>query len=274
MSVKNERICIGDAECETASFGSGSRHLIILPGAGDAFKTVRGMALPLSLMYRKFAKVYNVHFISRRYAMPKGFTTADMADDIARIMEQKQIEEADVLGVSQGGMIAQQLALRYPGKVGKLVLAVTSARMSPMTQEAVSAWMLWDTLGAYDRLMQDTAERSYTEEYLRKNKQLLKIVNRTTKPAEPKRAQIIFASCLSHDALDQLGEIASPTLVIGAEKDRIVGGEASRLIAARIPNSKLIMYEEYSHAVYDEAKDFYPRILTWLTEPERSPVHE
>ena len=96
----------------------------------------------------------------------------------------------------------------------------------------------------------------------------------TAQQSLPKRAQIIFASCLSHDVLDQLGEIANPTLVIGAEKDRIVGGEASRLIAERIPNSKLIMYEDYSHAVYDEAKDFYSRVLAWLTEPERSPVHE
>ena len=268
--MKNERICVNGAESEIAVFGRGSRNLIILPGAVDAFRTVKGMALPLSLMYRKFSPHYRVYFISRRYQMPKGFTTADMADDIAAIMEKEQLANADVFGVSQGGMIAQQLALRYPGKVGRLVLAVTSARMSPMTQEALSAWLLWDTLHNYESIMEDTAKRSYTESYLRKNKQMLKIVNRRTKPAEPKRFDAIIHSCLTHDVLDQLGSIRNPTLVIGAGKDRIVGGEASQLIAEQIPGSKLIMYDEYSHGVYDEAADFYDRVLTWLTEPEGS----
>ena len=110
--MKNERICVNGAESEIAVFGRGSRNLIILPGAVDAFRTVKGMALPLSLMYRKFSPHYRVYFISRRYQMPKGFTTADMADDIAAIMEKEQLANADVFGVSQGGMIAQQLALR------------------------------------------------------------------------------------------------------------------------------------------------------------------
>ena len=270
MHTKNERICVNGAESELAVFDSGSRTLIILPGAGDAFKTVRGMALPLSLFYRKFSKVYTVYFISRRYQMPKGFTTADMADDIAQIMTQKQIACADVFGVSHGGMIAQQLALRHPDKVGRLVLAVTSAQMCDMTQQIFTDWLQWAQQGDWARIMQDTALRSYTDEYLRKNKLMLNLVNKHTKPAEPERFDVIVRSCLSHNVLDLLDGIRNPTLVIGVEKDRIVGAEASKRIAAQIPDSQLIMYDAYSHGVYDEAADFYDRVLEWLTEPERS----
>lgn len=270
MHTKNERICVNGAESELAVFGSGSRTLIILPGAGDAFKTVKGMALPLSLLYRKFAKVYTVYFISRRYRMPEGFTTADMADDIAQIMEQKQIACADVFGVSQGGMIAQQLAIRHPDKVGRLVLAVTSAQMCDMTQQALTGWLQWAQQDDWAHIMQDTAARSYTEAYLRKNKLMLGLVSKRTKPCEPNRFAVIIRSCLSHDVLDQLGSIRTPTLVIGAGQDQIVGAEASRLIAEQIPDSLLIMFDDYSHGVYDETADFYDRVLEWLTEPERS----
>ena len=270
MKAKNKRIRIGTAECDCAVFGSGSKNLIILPGAGDAFRTVKGMALPLALMYRRFANAYRVWFVSRRYQMPEGFTTADMADDLTELMQAEGISCADIFGVSQGGMIAQQLALRHPETVGRLVLAVTSARMLPVTQKAIGNWLEWSDQKNWQRIMQDTAERSYTGEYLRKNKLMLKLVNRMTKPAEPNRAEIIFRSCLSHDVLDRLGSITCPTLVIGAECDRIVGAEASRQIAGQIRGCELIMYEKYSHGVYDEAADFYDRVYEWLTQPERS----
>ena len=65
--------------------------------------------------------------------------------------------------------------------------------------------------------------------------------------------------------------IRTPDLtLIGAGQDQIVGAEASRLIAEQIPDSLLIMFDDYSHGVYDETADFYDRALEWLTEPERS----
>lgn len=270
MKATNKRIRIGAAECDCAVFGSGSKYLIILPGAGDAFKTVKGTALPLALMYRRFAKQYCVLFVSRRYRMPAGFTTADMADDLAEVMKQEGIACADLFGVSQGGMIAQQLALRHPETVRRLVLAVTSAQMSPLTQNVMNGWLQSSAQNDWQHIMQDTAARSYTADYLRKHKLMLKIVSRMTKPCEPDRFDVIVRSCLTHDVLNQLSRIQKPTLVIGAGKDGIVGGEASRQIAARIPGSELMMFDDYSHGVYDENAEFYDRILTWLTQPERS----
>ena len=71
-------------------------------------------------------------------------------------------------------------------------------------------------------------------------------------------------ACIHHNAYEKLQNIQAETLVIGGEKDRTVGAKASREIAEKIPNAKLIMYPEYGHALYDEAKDFKKTVLTFL----------
>ena len=68
------------------------------------------------------------------------------------------------------------------------------------------------------------------------------------------------------DITDRIGEITAPTLVLGGERDKIVGGFASYEIAERIPGAKLHMYEKYGHSAYDEAPDFNKRLFDFLTK--------
>lgn len=82
----------------------------MLPGVGDGLKTAKGMAIPFSVMYKCYAEQYKVYLFSRRNNLPAGFTTKDMAEDLNSILEKIGIVSANVLGVSQGGMIAQELA--------------------------------------------------------------------------------------------------------------------------------------------------------------------
>lgn len=86
-------------------------------------------------------KKYTVYVFSRRNRLPEGFSTRDMAADQAEAMKLLGISRADVMGVSQGGMIAQYLATDYPDMVNKLVLAVTLARQNETIREAVGAWI-------------------------------------------------------------------------------------------------------------------------------------
>ena len=69
------------------SFGKGKENLIVIPGVGDGFKTVKGLAIPFSIMYKKFAKDYKIYVFSRRNDIPKDFSTEDMANDIINHME-------------------------------------------------------------------------------------------------------------------------------------------------------------------------------------------
>ena len=138
LNAKNENIRFNGHDCDYISFGSGDDVLIMLPGVGDGFKTAKGIAVPFSLMYRIFAEDFRVLVFSRRNRMLKGFTTKDMADDLDIIMEKLGIESAHVFGVSQGGMIAQQMAIRHPGRVRSLVLAVTASHPNDVMREALN----------------------------------------------------------------------------------------------------------------------------------------
>ena len=263
FDAKNENIRFNGHDCDYISFGSGDDVLIMLPGVGEGFKTAKGVAIPFSIMYRCFAKDFRVYVFSRRNRMLKGFTTEDMADDIAVIMEKLGIESAHVFGVSQGGMIAQQMALRHAEKVKSLVLAVTASRPNELMRESLSTWLDMAGRGDYKGIMLDTAERSYTGAYLERGRKLNNILS-LAKPKDYTRFRILCESCLGHDAYEDLEKINCPVLVIGADKDRVLGGEASEEIASAIPGAELYMYEGYSHGVYEQAKDFNNRVLEFL----------
>ena len=264
-NAKNENIKYNGHDCDYISFGSGKEVLIILPGVGDGFKTAKGTAVPFSLMYRCFARELRVFVISRRNDIPEGFTTKDMADDVTVIMEELGIESAHVFGVSQGGMIAQQMAIRHPGKVRSLVLAVTASRPNEIMREALGTWLEMAENDDYRGIMLDTAERSYTGAYLERGKRINGLLA-LAKPEDYTRFRILCGSCLEHDAYDDLDKISCPVFVIGADCDRVLGAEASREMAARIPDSCIYIFEGYSHGVYEQAKDFNSMVLRFLMQ--------
>lgn len=264
FSAKNEHIRVDGADIDYIVFGTGTRDLILLPGVGDGFKTVKGMALPFSVMFRQLGRRYRVYVFSRRNDLPEGYTTGDMADDVARTMSSLGRGAADVIGVSQGGMIAQELAVRHPEQVDRLVLTVTAARPNPLMTENLNRWLAWSEQRDYRSIMLDTAQRSYTGSYLKWNLPVYRLLTAVSRPKDYTRFQILCRSCLTHNTFDRLGQISCPTLIVGGGKDDILGAEASRELAGQIRNGELIIYEEYSHGLYEQAKDYYDRVLNWL----------
>lgn len=263
LKPRNENIRINGFDCDYISFGTGRDALIMLPGVGDGFKTAKGMALPFSFMYRCFARSFKVYVFSRRNDMPEGFTTKDMADDLSAIMEKLGIDKASMFGVSQGGMIAQQLAIHHPEKVSGLILAVTASRPNEIMRESLEGWLQMADRDDYKGIMMDTAERSYTGAYLERGKRMNGIIA-AVKPKDYTRFRILCRSCLEHDVYDDLSRISCPAVIIGADQDKVLGPEASIEISERIPDSRLYMYEGYSHGVYEQAKDFNSRVLRYL----------
>ena len=262
--AKNEKINIADTTADYISFGKGSKNLIIIPGVGDGFKTVKGLVIPFSIMYKMFAKDFKVYVFSRRNVIPKDFSTEDMANDIINHMEKLNIDKADIVGVSQGGMIAQYIAINAPEKVNKLVLAVTLSRPNEILEESINGWIEKAKNKDYKGIMIDTAEKSYTGKYLEKNRKLYKLLGMLGKNATYERFIIQAQACLKHNAYNDLEKIKCPTLIIGARKDKVLGIIGSEELAEKIANSEIYIYEEYSHGVYEQAKDFNDRFLEYL----------
>jgi len=264
LNAKNGTLQIGNATMDYIRFGSGERILIMLPGLGDGLRSMKGTALPMAFMYRVFAKDFTVYAFSRKNALSQGYSTRDMAKDQAEAMEQLGIKKADIFGVSMGGMIAQHLATDYSEKVNKLILTVTSARPNPILQESIDEWVSCAKRGDHSAFMDSNLRRIYSDGYYRKNKWLAPIVGRLTKPKSYDRFYIQADACLNHNAYERLQEIKAPTLVIGGEQDKALGGEASKEIATAIPGAELRMYAQWGHGLYEEVKGFNQVVLDFL----------
>ena len=262
--IRNGSLTIDGARMDYIRFGAGARVLVMLPGLGDGLRTVAGTALPMALLYRKFAKQYTVYAFSRREPLAQSCTTRDMAADQAKAMEALGIGRADILGVSMGGMIAQWLAIDHPERVGKLILTVTCPEPNPILTESVQEWGALAKRGDHAGFMDSNLRRIYSEQYYRKNRWLTPLVGALTKPKSYKRFFIQANACLTHDALAELPKIKAQTLVIGGEKDLALGAEASRILAQHIPGAELKMYPQWGHGLYEEAGDFNDVVLAFL----------
>ena len=245
-------------------FGKGEKALILLPGLGDGLTTVKGTALAMALLYHAYMRDYTVYMFSRRNHLPAGYSTRDMACDLRKAMDLLAIEKADLIGVSMGGMIAQHFAADYPERVGKLVLVVTCAKPNPLLNTTIDTWTRLSAQGDHTALMESNMRLMYSDLYYRKNKWLLPLMGRLTKPKSYERFFIQAQACQNHDAFSRLPLIAAPTLVIGGEQDQVLGIQASREMADAIPGAQLHMYAQWGHALYDEAKDFHQVVLDFL----------
>ena len=258
FNAKNGQLELSMGRMDYIRFGRSPRVLIVIPGVGDGLKTVRGMALPFAWLYRSLARDFTVYVFSRREELPSHMTTREMAGDLNEALEALGLTGVSAVGVSQGGMIAQWLAIDHPERVQKLILAVTLSRPNPTVRDVIARWTAMAKANDYQGMMIDTAERSYSKSRARQAGIIYKLLGSLGKPKSFDRFLTQAESCITHDAYEYLPRIACPTLVIGGTDDRIATGAASREIAEKIPGCELKLYKGLGHGLYEEAKDFWP----------------
>lgn len=267
-SARSAQVAINGDTMNYLVFGKGPKTLVILPGLGDGLTPVHGQfqAFAFAFSYRRIARHFKVYLFSRRNTLPPIYSTRQMAADQALAMKALGIKAAAVLGVSQGGMIAQYLAIDYPELVSRLVLALTTAQPGQTTRATLQSWIHRAKQSDYSGLMTDTAEKSYSDAYLKKYRRLLPLLSRWGKPQTFDRFLTQAQACLDHDALEEIHRIFCPVFVIGGECDHIVGVQASRDLAEKLNTASLLIYPGLGHAAYEEAGDFQQRILDFLSQ--------
>ena len=243
------------------TFGNGTKPLVMIQGLNT--RGIKGAAIPLAFMYRIFTKDYRVYLFDRRPVVQDGITVRDMASDIALAMDALGIKNADVIGVSQGGMIAQYLAIDRPDLVKKLVLAVTLSKNNDTVTQIINHWIELAELGEMRELVADMAEKMYSDAYIKRYRQLLPLLTIFQKPKDVQRFVTLAKSCLTCNTYDELEKIQCPVFVLGGRQDKVVTGTASEEIAKKI-GCNIHMYETLGHAAYEEAKDFNRIVYEFL----------
>lgn len=259
--AKNLTLKFGTTEMDYVTFGNGTKPLVMIPGLN--VRGVKGAALSLAYMYRIFAKEYRVYVFDRKAEIPEDYTVREIAADLAEAMRMLDITNADVFGVSQGGMIAQYLAIDHPELVHKLVLGVTLSRNNDTVKQVIADWIAMTERNDFDGFVRDMLVKMYSDAYIRKYRWLLPLAAKISKPKDFKRFIILAKACLTCNAYEALDKIQCPVFVIGARQDKIVTGEASEEIAERL-KCECYMYEELGHAAYEEAKDFNRKIYEFF----------
>jgi pimeloyl-ACP methyl ester carboxylesterase len=263
FDAKEWVIELPDHRMNCIAFGRGKRPLVMIQGLNT--RGIKGAALPMAYMYRIFARDFRVYLFDRREKVDKGVTVRELAADIAGAMDALGIQNADVLGVSQGGMIAQYLAIDRPDLVRKMVLALTLSRNNAAVERVIRNWIEMTKRGDMKALVADMADKMYSNAYMKRYRPLMPLLTILQKPRDTARFITLAEACLTCNAYEELERLVCPVLVIGARQDQVVTGEASEEIAERL-HCRLHMYEELGHVAYEEAKDFNRLVYDFLIE--------
>ena len=200
---------------------------------------------------------------------PGPYTTAQMADDAASLLRDLGVRRAHVLGVSLGGMIAQEVALRHPELVDGLVLGCTgpggglSVRPSPEAMAAFAFAKGEDPEAELRRMLPFL----YTDACIRERPEEIEgfVRRRLDNPTPPEGYLAQLSAAVTHDASSRLEGIRARTLVITGDADRLVHWENSLRIAGRIPGATLVVLPGAPHRLFAETADAFNReVLRFL----------
>ena len=171
---------------------------------------------------------------------PGPYTARQLAEDAVAVLDAEGIERAEVVGTSLGGMAAQELAIGFPERVNRLVLACTTPgglSSHPMPQQTVELMLSAPTLPpetALRRFVENALSPGAPEELVERILAL-----RLANPFDPKGWHAQAAAGAAFDALERLSLIEAPTLVVTGTEDVVVDPRNSELLAGEIREAKL-----------------------------------
>ncbi len=259
-SVKT--VSVGNTKMDYAVFGRGEKVFVILPGM--SVHSVMRSAKTIANAYKDFWEEYTVYVFDRVKDISKGYTVENMADDTAEAMKKLNIENADIFGASQGGMIALCLAINHPKAVHKMILGSTFAKPNDTCIRVLEEWIQNAKEKNEKALLESFACNVYSETTFNLFREALISLNSGIDNEEYARFIILAEACKNFDCLEKLFAVRCPVLVIGSEGDRVATAEGSKQIAEALGCELFLYGKNYGHGVYDEAPDYKQRCLNFF----------
>lgn len=199
------------------------------------------------------------------------FSTADLADTAAGLLDALDIRRADVGGAFMGGMVAQELALRHPQRVERLVLMGTFARPDAKRRMLLEQWRELARADApLSVMIRDRLLWTAHDDTIAATDLIEQMIDFFTRDGAPLSAELFARqceACLGHDALARLSQIRQPTLVLCGAQDLLTPPKLHRELAAAIPEARLVSVPGGAHLVMVEAAEIWNRtVLQFLAE--------
>lgn len=247
-------------------------------GAGEPLVLISGFASGAWIWYRQIeelAKSFQVITFDPRgigkseIAENTVVSIESIADDTAKILGELNITDANILGASFGGFVAQEFALKYPEKVYKLILACTSfggtQHVAP-DLEVLAAFAPAQSLNSSERVRKFILP-AFTKEFAVSNEEEVEKVcalrEANNVPENVYSQQLISAT--TFDVKERLSELKIETLILTGDRDLVVPPQNSKNLAEVIPNSRLKIIEGGSHMFFiEKADEFNAMVKSFL----------
>ena len=210
------------------------------------------------------------------------YSMEDLAEDVKALIDYLQIENVNLGGHSFGGMVAQHFALKYPEQLNKLLLMSTFANL-PLSKSGLEMYKQ-SQLDFYDMKMKDPTSAFWNKMKQRFSREFYKdMLNNPSKifpngfkpldlldfeknngTSKPEDILNMINAITHHNTLDRLKEIKNKTLILAAEKDRVVSKLSCEIIYEKIPNSELMIFNGSHFFMLEEATEVNEKILNFL----------
>jgi pimeloyl-ACP methyl ester carboxylesterase len=247
-------------------------------GRGDALILICGLAgitRDWRLQVPHFSNHYRTIVFDNRGVgktdKPKPpYSISQFAKDTISLMDHLKLKKANILGLSMGGMIAQELAILYPERIDKLILSVTNC--GPKHSVMPEPWVI-ETIAQTEGLSLEEALRKsfpiiFTDSFLKEDMEKVEIFlnDRLAYPGQPFFAfQAQLKAVMEFDSYLGLSKIENQTLILTSKKDILVPPVNSEILAGKIRNSKLVIFENGGHLLnIERPEEFNDTVLNFL----------
>lgn len=184
------------------------------------------------------------------------FTIAELAQDAAALLAALEIDSAHVMGISMGGMVAQELALAHPGRVRALTLGCTycggpgSSLASEQTIGRLAAAM---SSGDRKLAIRTAWEVNVSPAFAADEAEWERFFATGMKYGLPVAVIVEQMKAIAgHDTSARLGELRAPTLVVHGTADQLIPAQNGRLIAGLAPDARLEILDGVGHMFFLE----------------------
>jgi 3-oxoadipate enol-lactonase len=252
--------------------GDGTDTVLLVNGVGD---DLEGWAMQVGPLVAAGLRVitFDNRGVGRSSFPPGPYSSREMAADTRALAAALGLTRFHLVGVSLGGLIAQEYALSYPEDLLSVVLANTYARPDAYTRAAFHTWAQVAESGGMPQMMRVQAPWVFSPAFYDSHPEQLAAVlaemERSPQPAWSFAAQI--AALLTHDSTARLGSLRTPALVIAADDDIIIRLSLSHRMYEELPHGSWAIVPG-GHAAFVENPDPWNRAVIDFVDQHRAPV--
>jgi 3-oxoadipate enol-lactonase len=247
--------------------GDGERTVVLVNGLADDLETwVLQMDDLLAAGYRVLR--YDNRGVGHSSAPPGPYTTRLFADDAKALITSLGLTNVDMMGVSMGGMIAQEYAVAYPGDLRSVTFGCTYAAPGPFCGRMFSMWADMAPVNGVPFIMRDVTLWAFTVPFFEQREdELREFEDEMAVMPMPVEAYLAQLSAIqTHDTRDRIGTVRTPTLVLAGEEDILIPVRLSMQLHELVPRAAWATTKGGHACCWEHPQEFNQALLEFLAK--------